>query len=60
MTTYCAANLRRCVLVTPNLKVSLHRNFVVTCSSPTNCGMSRCALRGALRIGLLATVVQNN
>ncbi len=38
MPTYCAINLPRCVL---------------TCSSPTNPGMSRRKLRGALHIDLL-------
>jgi len=43
MTTDCAVNLRRCVL---------------TCSSPTNFGMSRRALRGVLHLDLLVTVVE--
>lgn len=58
MATYCAVNLRRCVLFPTNLKVSLQRNFVVTCSSPTNIGMSRRALRGALHLDLLVTVAK--
>ena len=40
-TTYCAFDLLRCVL---------------TRSSPTNLGMSRYSLRGALQFDLLATV----
>lgn len=50
--------MRRCVLALTNLKESLRRNFVVTCSSPTNFGMSRHALRGALHLDLLVTVVE--
>ena len=74
MTTYCAVNLRCCVLALTNLRESLRRNFVVTCSSPTNLGMwfrhnlkaslhrntwfSRRALRSALQLDLLVTVFE--